>query len=137
MKAIQRADRSAGQSTILAVDDGTRSLALVAAILSANGCRLIMAAGPLDALRVFEAENQAIDLVISPVRMPEMSGPDLVAHLCDRKPTLRSMFISGLAGQVIGGQPVPETLFSHSELQAKVAQTLTAETRYAKTTSQR
>jgi two-component system, cell cycle sensor histidine kinase and response regulator CckA len=53
------------------------------------------AAGGEEAIRMFHAFPDRIDLVITDVVMPRMKGPELVAHLQSQHPEIRVLYISG------------------------------------------
>jgi CheY-like chemotaxis protein len=55
------------------------------------------------ALRIFEMENH-IDLLITDVIMPGLTGPELAAHLRERRPALKVLFISGYADEKLEHQ---------------------------------
>jgi len=63
-------------------------------------------------------------IVLSDVRMPGMSGPELVAELCARKPVLRALLMTGFGEGIRKDQPVLEKPFRMTELQTMVDQAL-------------
>ena len=58
------------------------------------GHRVVEAATPETAIAHFEA-MQSVDLLLTDVVMPAMSGFDLFHTLVERQPSLRVLFISG------------------------------------------
>jgi two-component system cell cycle sensor histidine kinase/response regulator CckA len=81
--------------TILVVDDTDVVLKVVVAILqAANFCVLQAGNGP-NAVRVAAGYAGKIDLLLSDVHMPEMSGPDLGIALKQLRPDLHVMLMSG------------------------------------------
>jgi len=56
----------------------------------------------VDALKVYEAHEGEIDLVLTDVVMPEMGGQELVERLHARHPDLRVLFMSGYAERAFG-----------------------------------
>jgi two-component system cell cycle sensor histidine kinase/response regulator CckA len=83
--------------TVLVVDDeeGVRNLA--ARMLREAGYEVLTAADGLEALS-FVQRSQAIDLVVSDLRMPEMDGEILAARVTEHHPACRFVFISGFPG---------------------------------------
>ena len=80
--------------TILVVDDEESIRQLVCRTLTAQGFRALEAATPAAACDLAE-NNEAVDLLVTDIRMPEMSGPALARRLTERHPTLPVIFMSG------------------------------------------
>ena len=83
-----------GGRTVLLVEDEQAVRELVRIILERAGHRVIEAATPEEAVARF-TEAPAIDMLLTDVVMPGMSGFDLFHMLSDRLPALRVLFISG------------------------------------------
>lgn len=64
---------------VLAVDDDPSILAVIKDILGKSGYTITVVPNGVEALRRLEVD--AYDLVITDLRMPEMSGPELITHL--------------------------------------------------------
>jgi DNA-binding NtrC family response regulator len=94
MENTQATQAEATRETILVVDDNPSVLKAVADILERAGFRVIAAASGKAALRQAEA-NRSIDLLLSDVEMPNISGPDLGQMLKTARPELRVMLMSG------------------------------------------
>jgi CheY-like chemotaxis protein len=92
--------RGAGQ-TILLVEDESSVLALNQTMLEKLGYHVLAAAAPAAALELFRAQRNDIQLLITDVVMPGMSGTDLAAAILALKPGLPCLFMSGYTG--IGG----------------------------------
>jgi two-component system, cell cycle sensor histidine kinase and response regulator CckA len=83
--------------TILVVDDNETLLLVVVRILEAADFRVYSAAsGPL-ALKLASETPETIDLLLSDVEMPEMSGPALGEALKAARPNIHVMLMSGAA----------------------------------------
>ena len=80
--------------TVLLVEDEPAVRELVRIILERAGHRVIEAATPGEAIDQFNA-MESIDLLLTDVVMPVMSGFDLFHALVERLPSLRVLFISG------------------------------------------
>lgn len=83
------------RKTILVVDDDAMVLSLVTAILKKHGFLVLSATGPVEALHVESEYSDVIDLLLSDITMPVMSGSQLATLLLDHRPEIRVMFMSG------------------------------------------
>lgn len=81
--------------TILVVDDNEAVLKVVAAVLEDANFRVLVANGGSDAFSVAEEADGKIDLLLSDVDMPGMSGPDLGEALKRTRPNMHVMLMSG------------------------------------------
>jgi two-component system, cell cycle sensor histidine kinase and response regulator CckA len=84
-----------GAATILLVDDDDAIRQVIRSILELSGYRVVDARAPLLALELFAENPEAIDLLITDVVMPGMSGPTLADRLAAVRPELPVLFISG------------------------------------------
>ena len=85
--------REAGGETVLVVEDQSAIRALTCMVLRDAGYVVLSAAGGGEAERV--AGEGAIDLLVTDVRMPGVSGPELARRLRSDRPGLRVLFVSG------------------------------------------
>jgi PAS domain S-box-containing protein len=87
-----------GTETILVVedDDGLRRMAAEA--LQHFGFRVLQAPSAEDALSVLD-QGGRVDLMLTDIVMPHMSGRELARQLAERRPELKVMFMSGYAEQ--------------------------------------
>ncbi len=88
--------------SILLVEDSGVVRALVKNILSLGGFAVLDAGGGEEALRIARTREASIDLVLTDVVMPRMSGRELVRRLREVRPGLRILFMSGYAEDNIG-----------------------------------
>ena len=115
------AARGAGE-TILVVEDQDAVLEFTADVLCDLGYRVLKARGAEDAIR-FAHENRTIDLMITDVVMPGMSGPQLANNLEAVRPHLKVLFASGYAENTAAMKPGAHYLpkpFTYEALAAKV-----------------
>jgi PAS domain S-box-containing protein len=84
-----------GTETLLLVEDEAAVRASVRRLLEWHGYTVLEARNGEDALRVYEAHESGIDLVLTDLVMPEMGGHELVERLRARNPGLRVLFMSG------------------------------------------
>jgi DNA-binding NtrC family response regulator len=80
--------------TILVVDDNESVLRIVVAILERENFRVFSADSGPAAVRLAETK-ETIDLLLSDVEMPDMSGPDLGELLKKVRPDIHVMLMSG------------------------------------------
>ncbi len=90
-----------GTGTILLVEDETEVRALVRDVLVRTGYRVIAAASGQEGLRVAEASETPIDLLLTDVVMPGMSGPVLAERLVAARPGLKVLFMSGYSEEAL------------------------------------
>ncbi len=103
--------QSAVTETVLVVEDGDAVRNLVCQMLVQNGYRVLEARDGWDALRMCETHPGSIDLVLTDLVMPNMSGGELAYRLAQRRPDLRILFMSGYADE-----PVVQRLGSQSPI---------------------
>jgi two-component system cell cycle sensor histidine kinase/response regulator CckA len=85
-------------NTVLVVDDDRVILNMVATVLEKADLHVLRADSGALALKLASEYDGAIDLLLSDVRMPEMSGPSLGDVLKKIRPGMRVMFMSGYSG---------------------------------------
>jgi PAS domain S-box-containing protein len=84
-----------GSESILLVDDEEGVRRLVSAILQSNGYQVLEAPNAHAALAVYEKNSHKIDLVLTDIVMPQMTGLELGDKLAERSPGLRILYMSG------------------------------------------
>jgi two-component system, cell cycle sensor histidine kinase and response regulator CckA len=95
----EKAER--GSETVLLVEDDDAVRELAEVILTAQGYTVISANGPKQAEEIAEKRADEIDLVLTDVIMPTMSGRELVKKLSARNPKMRVLYMSGYTDNVI------------------------------------
>ena len=91
--------------TILLVDDNESVRSAIGACLKIRGFVVHEARSPHEALEIFQNQNGSINLVITDMVMPEMSGKELAKRLVLQKPNLRTIYISGYSEESVLQQP--------------------------------
>jgi diguanylate cyclase (GGDEF)-like protein len=92
---------------ILVVDDDPAVLRTLSRGLMRRRYQPIEADGPLKALQIMRGLDDPVDLVITDVVMPEMSGFRLVEMLLEIQPQLRALYISGYTRDDVRWSGVP------------------------------
>jgi PAS domain S-box-containing protein len=95
----------AGQGTILVVEDDVMVRTVTQAMLETLGYTVLVASSPLAALSVCERREVKIDLLITDVVMPDMTGPELRDRTREIRPELNVLFISGYASSALISTP--------------------------------
>ncbi len=116
-----------GTETIMAVEDQPEVLSLVVAALETYGYRVLPAPSAEQALALCKEYNGHIDLVLTDVVMPGMSGSGLVSKLRKIMPKTKFLFMSGYTddtmvryGVLDQGLAFLQKPFGPKELAAKV-----------------
>jgi len=88
----------AKKPTVLLVDDEPEVRSVIAGMLREGGCRVLEAANGHEALAASEAHSGSIDLLLTDLIMPGMTGRMLADLLGARRPGMTVVFISGYVG---------------------------------------
>lgn len=83
------------KANILIVDDETMVLDVLKEILELPGCQVLIANNGNQALKIYGSHKVPIDLVITDLGMPEMSGEILFARLKNLDPKIKVIVTSG------------------------------------------
>jgi CheY-like chemotaxis protein len=81
---------------IMIVDDDPTFLELLRRMLRHHGYTVMVASSGEAALRMSQCHPGHIDLLLTDIIMPSMSGPSLAARLLAQRPQTRVLFISGV-----------------------------------------
>jgi signal transduction histidine kinase len=90
-----------GKETVLIAEDEIVLRDLIATVLNASGYKVLVASDGKEALDIFKAEQEKINLVISDMLMPNLDGLDLFKKLKLINPEVRFILMTGysLTGQ--------------------------------------
>jgi two-component system, cell cycle sensor histidine kinase and response regulator CckA len=90
-----------GAETVLIVEDEAAILNIGKAMAKRLGYNVLTASTPGEALRLAGVHNDAVDLVLTDVVMPDMNGRELVEQLRAIHPGLKCVYMSGYTANVI------------------------------------
>jgi two-component system, cell cycle sensor histidine kinase and response regulator CckA len=129
--AATEPESQTGTETILLVEDADLLRPMLAETLAAQGYTVLAAADGDEALGIFESFDGTIDLLLTDIVMPRISGRELAEQLLAKAPTMRILFTSGypddsstrklIAEQHVGFIQKP---YAGNELLAKIRATL-------------
>jgi CheY-like chemotaxis protein len=92
--ALVQPDR---RKTVLLADDEKVVRGVVRETLERSGYEVLEAADGHEALELAARWEGSIDLLLTDVRMPKMNGVELAGRLREARPSIRVLFMSGLA----------------------------------------
>jgi CheY-like chemotaxis protein len=96
---VMKLTSGSGGETILVVEDTQATAQITRILLESWGYRVLEAHSPAAALDMFDEKAKQIQLVLTDVMMPQMSGPQLADELRRRKPDVRIVYMSGYPDQ--------------------------------------
>jgi CheY-like chemotaxis protein len=96
-----------GLETVLVVEDQAEVREYAAAALRAYGYQVIEAANAEEALLLCAPEEERIDLILTDVVMPGLSGRELVDRLKELRPAIKVLFMSGYTDDMIVHHGIP------------------------------
>ncbi len=122
-------------TTVLVVDDEPEIRKLVTAMLTKNGYRVLTADTGENAVRLFRS-NPDVDLLLTDVVAPGMSGPMIADQIAALRPGIRVLFMSGYDNTQVVQRYVVEKgysllvkPFSMIQLEQKIREVLSGGTR--------
>lgn len=131
-------ERRRGTGTVLLVEDEAMIRRVVKQSLELQGYQVLAVENGNEAVAMCERLDQAIDLLVTDVVMPIMSGSQLVQRIAPLRPGLRVLYVSGYTDHALihQGQRAPGTaflqkLFTPSVLAQKVREVLDSRLREA------
>lgn len=121
---MQEPHRDAPPKTIMLVEDEPSIRRLLGTTLRRSGYEVLEAASGQEAIASFAEHRDAVSLLITDVRMPQMTGPELIRRLRASRPDLKVLCISGCVSsvpeEIEKGVSVLQKPFSRQELISKV-----------------
>lgn len=130
-KEDQKEPVANGGETILLVEDEPVILKMGKIMLESLGYQVLTADLPIKAINIAKDHAGAIDLLMTDVIMPEMSGRDLAQNILSTIPHIKCLFMSGYTADIIAkdgildeGMHFIQKPFSRKELALKVRSAL-------------
>ncbi|MBI5683937.1 MAG: response regulator [Verrucomicrobia bacterium] len=112
-----------GTEAVLLVEDEDPVRGFTACSLREAGYTVLEARNGADALRLLrEQPDRHIDIIVTDVIMPKMSGMELASHLKQLRPKTHILFISGYTGDTLDNTGVPQSGVSLLEKPFSAAQ---------------
>lgn len=90
-----------GSETVLVVEDDAAVLPLVRGVLISKGYKVLEASQGDEALSISESHLGPIELLVTDIVMPVMTGRDLAEELLLRHPETRVLYMSGYTDDAI------------------------------------
>ena len=122
-----------GTETILLVEDEANLRYLARQYLEKQGYRVIEAADGAVAMQIAVAHEGIIHLLLTDVIMPGMNGRELAQRICEIRPNVKVLYMSGYTENVIGhdgtldaGVRLLQKPFNLRDLKSKVREVLDA-----------
>jgi two-component system, cell cycle sensor histidine kinase and response regulator CckA len=93
---------TASANRILVVDDEEAIRDVTRRILTRGGYEVIAASGGEEALSLIAHEGEQVDLLLTDVIMPRMSGKELAERFTSLRTDARVLYMSGYTDRLIG-----------------------------------
>jgi PAS domain S-box-containing protein len=92
--------------TVLLVEDDELMRQLTRELLEENGYQILEARDGQSALEIAGSHSGGIDLLLTDVVMRGVSGPELVSRLNGSRPNMKTVYMSGYTGELIGREDI-------------------------------
>ncbi len=101
MSSAHGADMSTGTGTILLAEDEEIIRKMLYNQLTKSGYTVLLAKNGLEALEIGAKKDIAIDLLLSDIVMPKLSGIELAEKLRQSRPDLKVLFMTGYTEDIL------------------------------------
>jgi len=86
---------------VLVVEDNAAVRSVLCRVLKDAGYLVVDACDAVQATQICVSRREPIDLLLTDVVMPGVSGPELAVELQQQRPEMKVLFMSGYAGSAI------------------------------------
>ena len=83
------------KGSVLLVEDDDQVRSFIRMLLTNNGYRVLEAQTGAEGLAIVKSESRNIDLLLSDMLLPELSGFDLAQRTLELKPEMKVLFMTG------------------------------------------
>jgi CheY-like chemotaxis protein len=90
-----------GSETVLLVEDEASLREILCETLQANGYSVLVARDGIEALQIAQAHRGTIQIMVTDVIMPGMTGPKIVDLLAPTWPGMKVLFVSGYSDESV------------------------------------
>jgi CheY-like chemotaxis protein len=97
-----------GQETVLLVEDDASVCELVRTVLTSQGYTVLAARQPQEAESICREHGQGVDILLTDVIMPGMSGPELAKKIAEANSHIRVLYMSGYIDDSLLRQEIQE-----------------------------
>jgi CheY-like chemotaxis protein len=104
--ALVGAGEQADRPTVLVVEDEPSLRRLVGLMLEEHGYTVVLAANGVEALEMAESHDGSLELLLTDVVMPGMTGPELAKRIRGVRPGLKILYMSGYNDSRLASQQV-------------------------------
>ena len=94
-------DRSENERTILLAEDDSTVREFIVELLTTGGFKVLTAEDGLDALEKAKNHSGKIDLLLSNLQMPRMTGIELATQISMERPETKVLLMSGLTSGLL------------------------------------
>ncbi len=113
-----------GTETILLVEDEDGVRHVVETMLKRHGYQVLSSASSADALELAERHGATIDLLITDVVMPGMSGRKMAESMLLARPSMKVLYVSGYGESIESHAAFLQKPFTTDELALKIREVL-------------
>ena len=100
LRAASVPETAPSEATVFVVEDEAAVRKAVVRILSDRGYSVLQAPGPKSALELAALWTGSVDLLLTDIVMPDMSGDELARELRKARPGLRVVYMTGYSGEL-------------------------------------